>query len=79
MAGADVPIVTIEMFEGRTPDQKSRLHREVSAAVADCAGCAVGDVRIIIREMQRENYSVGGRSSIASAAAAGAHEGRDRT
>lgn len=57
-----MPIVTIEMFEGRTREQKVRLHREVSAAVAQCAGCAVGDVRIVIREMRREDFSVGGRS-----------------
>jgi 4-oxalocrotonate tautomerase len=56
-----MPIITIEMLEGRTIEQKREL---VSAITADMVHIAKADppaVEIIIREMKKENFSRAGK------------------
>jgi 4-oxalocrotonate tautomerase len=55
-----MPIVTIEMLEGRSARQKASLYEDITAAFVKHAGSSREDVRIIIREFQPESYAVGG-------------------
>ncbi|MCQ6281797.1 2-hydroxymuconate tautomerase [Bacillus sp. EB600] len=59
-----MPIVTIKMLEGRSDDQKKALVEKVTSAVVETTGANVEAVSIVIEEMQKTNYAVGGvRSS----------------
>ncbi len=58
-----MPVVTIEMLEGRTIKQKRELVRTVTSAVAKAVGCLKEDVSIIIRDMPRTNWATGGELS----------------
>jgi len=55
-----MPIVTINILEGRTKDQKTNLIKNVSSAVMETLGAPPESVRVIINEMPFENYGIGG-------------------
>ena len=55
-----MPIVGIDMFEGRTIEQKRALMRKITEAFTETLGVPGEYVHIIIREMKRENYAEGG-------------------
>ncbi len=55
-----MPTFHIEMFEGRTADQKRKLVEEVTRVTCEALGCAPGAVDIIIAEVKRENWATGG-------------------
>ena len=55
-----MPIVQIEMFEGRTLEQKRALVEKVTEAICETVNTSKDNVSIIIREMSKENYSKGG-------------------
>jgi 4-oxalocrotonate tautomerase len=55
-----MPIVHVEIFEGRAPEVKLRLCRAITDAVEQNLGVPRGDVRVIIDELKRENFTVGG-------------------
>ncbi len=55
-----MPTFRIEMFEGRTADQKRKLVEEVTRVTCEPLGCAPGAVDIIIAEVKRENWATGG-------------------
>jgi 4-oxalocrotonate tautomerase len=56
-----MPIITIEMLEGRTIEQKRELVSAITADVVRIAKVDPAAVEIIIREMKRENFSRAGR------------------
>lgn len=55
-----MPTVRIDMFEGRTLQQKRDLVREVTDAVCSALGVGAEAVRIQITETQRENSARAG-------------------
>lgn len=55
-----MPIVRIEMFEGRSTDQKRRLVRELTDVFVTTLGCDAATVRIVITEVSKENWAIGG-------------------
>jgi len=55
-----MPIIQVEMLKGRTVEQKREMVKEVTEAVARNANCPKESVKIIIREMEFENFSEGG-------------------
>jgi len=55
-----MPIIQIEMLKGRTLEQKRALVEKVTQAVVETAICPKEAVKIIIREMDFENFSQGG-------------------
>ncbi|CCF96815.1 4-oxalocrotonate tautomerase [Ralstonia solanacearum] len=55
-----MPTFRIEMFEGRTADQKRKLVEEVTRVTCETLACAPGAVDIIIAEVKRENWATGG-------------------
>lgn len=59
-----MPIITVNMFEGRTVDQKRKLVAEMTDAVVNSIGVKPEDVRIIIQDMAKHDYSIGGKLTI---------------
>lgn len=55
-----MPIIQVEMLKGRTLEQKRALAEKVTQAVVETANCPKEAVKVIIREMEFENYSQGG-------------------
>jgi len=58
-----MPLVQIEMFEGRTVEQKRMLVKKVTDAIVESINTAPENVKIVIREMSRENHAVAGKLS----------------
>jgi len=59
-----MPMVQIEMFEGRTVEQKRMLVKKVTDAIVESINTAPENVKIVIREMKRENHAVAGILSV---------------
>ncbi len=55
-----MPIVTIEMFAGRTEDQKRALVRAVTDAIAETLQVSPDAVTIILHDMEKHNHAKGG-------------------
>ena len=55
-----MPTVQIEMLEGRTIEQKRELAKKVTLAVMESVNVPADAVKVIIREMKKENYAEGG-------------------
>ncbi|HHY32437.1 MAG TPA: 4-oxalocrotonate tautomerase [Firmicutes bacterium] len=56
-----MPIVQIELIEGRTVEQKRVLVDKVTKAVVESVGCPESAVSIILREMKKENFAQAGK------------------
>jgi 4-oxalocrotonate tautomerase len=56
-----MPTYHIEMFEGRTPEQKKKLVAEVTRVTVEVLGGSAESVDIIIHEVKRDNWSTGGK------------------
>ncbi|MDY3706730.1 2-hydroxymuconate tautomerase [Vagococcus lutrae] len=57
-----MPIVTVQMLEGRTVEQKQALIKEVTQTVVKTTGAKQEAVTVVIEEMKKENYGVAGVS-----------------
>ncbi|ETT87249.1 2-hydroxymuconate tautomerase [Viridibacillus sp. FSL R5-0477] len=55
-----MPIVTIKMIEGRTDDQKRDLVEKVTAAISESVDAPKENISIIIEEMQKSHFAIGG-------------------
>lgn len=55
-----MPIVQIEMLEGRTLEQKRAMAKKVTEALVETIHCNPQNVRILMREMKKEHLAVGG-------------------
>ncbi|MFZ7101701.1 MAG: 2-hydroxymuconate tautomerase [Peptococcaceae bacterium] len=58
-----MPVVQIEMIEGRTLEQKRALVEKVTAAISETVNCSKDSVTIIIREMPTQHIAKGGKLS----------------
>jgi len=56
-----MPIIQVSMFEGRTIDQKRKLVAEMTDAVVKSLGVKPEDVRIILQDMAKHDYAIGGK------------------
>jgi 4-oxalocrotonate tautomerase len=56
-----MPFVTIDIWEGRTVEQKRKLARAITSAVAEAIGCPEEAVEIVIRDVPKFNWSTGGK------------------
>lgn len=55
-----MPIIRVEMFEGRTREQKRELVRELTGAfVRTCGGKAEG-LHVVINDVLKEDWGSGG-------------------
>jgi 4-oxalocrotonate tautomerase len=59
-----MPIIQVNMFEGRTVDQKRKLVANMTDAVVKSLDVKPEDVRIILQEMAKHDYAIAGLLSI---------------
>lgn len=58
-----MPLAEITMMEGRTEDQKRAVIRKVTEALVEAVGAPVESVRVVIREVPKTNWGIGGVSA----------------
>ena len=56
-----MPTYHIELFEGRTVEQKRRLVEAVTRVTTEVLGSSPESVDIIITDVKRENWATGGK------------------
>ncbi len=56
-----MPIVQVNLLEGRTIDQKRLLVEKVTQAIVESIGAPSETISIIIRDMAKENYAKAGK------------------
>lgn len=57
-----MPIVRIEILEGRSPDKKAALIRRVTEAVVETLEVDPQQVRVLLYDIPHEHWGVGGKS-----------------
>jgi 4-oxalocrotonate tautomerase len=55
-----MPIITVEMFKGRSTDQKRKLAKGLTDAFVDACGGKPEGLHIVIKEVDKEDWAVGG-------------------
>lgn len=55
-----MPLVHIDLIEGRTPEQLRTMVQDVTAAIAKNTGAPKEHIHIVLNEMKKEHYAVGG-------------------
>lgn len=56
-----MPVVTLQMYDGRSLDQKRELVKGITDVVSRVTGVTPEGVHVIIEEVKRENWSIGGK------------------
>lgn len=56
-----MPVIRIDMMEGRTQDQKRRIVKEITETMVSVAGVKPDDVRIIIIDHPMGNLAASGQ------------------
>jgi 4-oxalocrotonate tautomerase len=64
-----MPVVRIELLQGRTPAKKDELIMRVTDAVVTTLGVNRNQVRVILFEVPPEHWAVGGQTKAAQKAA----------
>lgn len=55
-----MPLVHIDLLEGRTEEQLKALVKDVTAAISKDANVPAERIHIVLNEMKPSHYSVGG-------------------
>ena len=55
-----MPVVIVEMWEGRTVEQKKQLVEDITASFVKM-GTPVQAVQIIIEDIPKHNWAIGGK------------------
>lgn len=55
-----MPVVTVEMWSGRTQSQKRALARAITDAMVQHAGAKPTNLHVIIHEVPKENWALAG-------------------
>lgn len=58
-----MPIVSVNLMEGRSEEQKENMIAAVTDALAESLGAPRETVRIIINEMPKQHFGIGGQSA----------------
>jgi 4-oxalocrotonate tautomerase len=64
-----MPIVRIELLQGRAPAVKTELIARVTDAVVKTLGVDQGQVRVLLYELPPEHWAVGGQTKAAQQSA----------
>ena len=59
-----MPIVSIELIEGRSVEQKREMAKKITEAIVEITKIPQDAVEVIFRDMKKENYSKGGLLAI---------------
>jgi len=57
-----MPFIQINILEGRTPEKKERLIREVTDLVAEVLEAPTQSIRVMINELAPEHWGIAGES-----------------
>ena len=63
-----MPIIRIEILEGRTPERKADLLRRVTDAVVESLAVRPEQVRVLLYELPPEHWAIGGLQAAPPAA-----------
>lgn len=55
-----MPTIRVELFEGRSPEQKAALARELTAACVRVLGGSPGSVDILFYDIRKGDWATGG-------------------
>ena len=55
-----MPTLRVELFEGRTPEQKAALARELTEACVRVLGGSAGGVDVVFYDVARHDWATGG-------------------
>lgn len=55
-----MPIVTVQLWEGRSVEQKRALCQAITDAMVEHAGARPEALHVILQEIPKENWSLGG-------------------
>jgi 4-oxalocrotonate tautomerase len=55
-----MPVVTVQMWPGRSPTQKRALVRAITDAMVQHAGAKPDNLHVIIQEVPREDWALAG-------------------
>lgn len=55
-----MPLVHIELIEGRSQDQLKTLVKDVTDAIVKDTGAPAEHVHVVLNEMKKDRYAVGG-------------------
>lgn len=58
-----MPICQIHLLEGRSVEQKRALIAKVTEAISESLGAKPESVRVILTEMPKEHFGIGGKSA----------------
>ncbi|TCS82088.1 2-hydroxymuconate tautomerase [Tepidibacillus fermentans] len=56
-----MPFVTIEMIEGRTPEQKRELVEKITKVVAETVNVPEERVYVFIEDLKKDHFARGGK------------------
>jgi 4-oxalocrotonate tautomerase len=55
-----MPVVTVQLWTGRTPSQKKALVRAITDAMVEHAGAKPTNLHVILQEVPPENWALAG-------------------
>ena len=58
-----MPMINVQMFEGRTPEQRRKLAKELTEGTCRALGCTPDAVQIILTDIKKENWAEAGKLS----------------
>ena len=56
-----MPIITVDLFEGRSREQRERFAREVTEAAERVLKAPLDHIWVIFRDHKKENWAIGGK------------------
>jgi 4-oxalocrotonate tautomerase len=56
-----MPTINVQMFEGRTIEQKRAFVKALTEASCASLGCKPESVDVVIQEVKKENWATGGK------------------
>jgi len=60
--GKEMPVIIVEMYTGRTAEQKAALAKKLTEGTIEILGVRPDQVRVIIHDLPKEDYAVGGKT-----------------
>ena len=56
-----MPMINVQMFEGRTTEQRRKLAKELTDATCRALDCTPDAVQIILTDVKKENWAEAGK------------------
>jgi 4-oxalocrotonate tautomerase len=60
----DMPVVTVQLWTGRTVEQKRKLVAAITDAMVEHAGCKPDHLHVIIQDVPKDSWGRDGRLGI---------------